>query len=149
MMKAKALVAATIVGLALGSAGVAFAKPLTESQWKKQGNAICKQINKELNSIGNEAFGDLGPNEQPTDEQLRGFVDQVLPVVEDGIVSINKLQEPKSLKKAIKKFTSEVRKVIVKLDADPTVLLTNEDPFKTANKAARAVGLTACASNQG
>ncbi len=73
----------------------------------------------------------------------------MLPVVEDGIASINKLEEPKSLKKGIKKFNSEVAKLIVKLDSDPTVLLADQDPFKTANKAARAIGLKECANGSG
>ncbi len=88
-----------------------FAKPLTETQWQKKGNAICKQINTDLNNIGNDVFAGLGPNDQPTDEQLSSYVEQVLPVVKDGIASINKLEEPKSLKKGIKKFNSEAAKL--------------------------------------
>jgi hypothetical protein len=145
----RGLVAVVVVGVVLGSASAAFAKPLTETQWKKKGNAICKDINKQLSSIGNEVFADLGPTEQPTDAQLSDFVEQVLPVVEDGIAAINKLDEPKPVKKALKKFNSEVGKLIVKLDTDPSVLLANEDPFKSVNKAARGVGLTACANSQG
>ena len=109
-MKAfRLVVAVSVVAVALASAGVAFAKPLTETQWQKKGNSICKQLNADIDNIGNEVFAGLGPTERPTDEQLSSFVDQVLPVVEDGIASINKLEEPKSLKKGIRKFNSEVR----------------------------------------
>ena len=149
MKASKAAVAVSVVAVALASAGVAFAKPLTETQWQKKGNAICKQINTDLNNIGNDVFAGLGPNDQPTDEQLSSYVEQVLPVVKDGIASINKLEEPKSLKKGIKKFNSEAAKLIVKLDSDPTVLLAGQDPFKTVNKAARAIGLKECANGSG
>ena len=149
-MKAfRVVVAVSVVAVVLASAGVAFAKPLSETQWKKRGNAICKQINTDIDTIGNEVFAGLGPNEQPTDEQVTSFVEQVLPVVEDGVASINKLEEPKSLKKGIKKFNCEVRKLIVKLDTDPTVLLSTPDPFQTVNKAAKAVGLKECANGSG
>jgi len=122
-----------VVGLTLGSAGVAFAKPLSESQWRKKATAICHQINDEVADAGNEVFADLGPQEEPSTAELTTFVEQVLPVIEEALVSINKLAEPKSLRKGITKFNREVTEVMIALDEDPTVLLTGEDPFTDAN----------------
>ena len=143
----KVVVAISVVAVALGSAGVAFAKPLTETEWKKQGNAICKRVNKDLDKIGSEVFAGLGRTEQPSDAQLQSFAGQAVPVIEAAINDIDGLQEPKSLKKDVKKFKSEVAKAIVALDSDPSVLLANEDPFKDANKVARRLGLKACANS--
>jgi hypothetical protein len=141
----KGLVAVSVLGLVVGSVGSAFAAPLSETQWKKKANAICRQINNDISDAGNEIFAELGPQEEPTDAQLREFVDQIGPVVEAGLVSINKLEEPKSLKKGVRKFSREAFELLIALDEDPTILLTTEDPFADANKAAKAVGLKACA----
>jgi hypothetical protein len=146
MRSVKMVVAVAVVGVVVGAAGTAFAKPLTESQWKKQGNAICRQINNEINDIGNEAFAELGPDEEPSAAQLTAYVEQLLPAIETGLVSINKLQEPKSVRKGLTRFNREVTGVLVALDDDPTILLGNEDPFEDAGKAAKAVGLKACAN---
>ena len=146
MRSVKVIVVVSVVGVVVGTAGTAFAKPLTETQWKKQGNTICRQINNEINEIGNEAFAELGQDEEPTEAQLTAYVEQLQPVISNGLVSINKLQEPKSVRKGLTKFNREVTEVLVALDDDPTILLGNEDPFEDASKAAKAVGLKTCAN---
>jgi hypothetical protein len=119
------------------SAGVALAAPLSESQWKKQANSVCKQVDKDLAPIEKEAFAGLGENEQPSPEQITAFVEQFVPIIEGAVASIDALNEPKSLKSGVKKFKVAVADVLAAIQADPVGVLTGDtDPFTKADKVA-------------
>jgi hypothetical protein len=138
--------AASIIALVTLGAAVAWAAPLSESQWKKQANAVCKQTNKDLDQIGNEVFAGVGEQQEPSAEQINAWVDEFVPIVEDAVSSIDALNEPKSLKSNLKKFKAEVNKALTAIEADPQgVFAGNNDPFKKVDKYARKLGLKACA----
>ena len=63
MKNVRLLVAGSVVAVVFLSVSGALAAPLSEQRWRKQGNAICKQTNKELDEIGNEVFAGLGDTE--------------------------------------------------------------------------------------
>jgi hypothetical protein len=137
-----AFVVVTVLTL---SAGVAFAAPLTESQWKKQANALCKQVDKDLAPIEQEAFAGLGEDEQPSPEQFIAFAALFVPVIEDAVASIDALNEPKSLRSGVKKFKVAVTDALATIVADPvTVFSGDTDPFTKVDKVARKIGLKAC-----
>jgi len=143
MKHMRLLVAGSVVAVVLVSAGGAFAAPLSEQQWRKQGNAICKQTNKELNEIGNEVFADLGDAEEPSAEQAAAFVEQFVPAIEEAVGSIDALNEPKSVRKDLKKFKAEVARALAALEADPLASL-NTDLFAKVDKIAKKLGLKEC-----
>jgi hypothetical protein len=134
-----------VVAVVTLTTGVAMAAPLTESQWKKQANALCKQANKEIEPIEQEAFAGLGEDEQPSPEQFVAFAALFVPVIEDALASIDALNEPKSLRSGVKKFTVAVTEALTTIEADPEGIFSGDtDPFAKADKAARKIGLKAC-----
>lgn len=130
------------------SASVAFAAPLSEKEWKQQGNAICEQINTELETAGDAAFAGLGEDGEPTEAQMQAFAAQFTQVINDGVASIQALEEPASFKKNVKKFAAAVKVVLTKIEADPTVIFNEKsDPFAKVDKVARKLGLKTCADD--
>jgi len=138
---AGALVAAAVV---VGTS-VAFAKPLSERQWRQQADAVCKQVGKDLDELGSQVAPELGQNDQPSVEQFAAFMDQAGPVFEQALAAIDDLNEPKALKKDVKKFEVATAAAVIRLQADPSLLAGSADPFAKANKIARRLGLKNCA----
>ena len=140
MKRYKLLVAGIcVVGVVL-STSVAFAKPLSEQQWRKQANVFCKQSNKDVGAIGDAAYAGLGPNDQPTAAQNTAFSAQAGPRIEQTIASIDALNEPKALKKAVKKLVAVANDAVATMAANPS---TNEDQalFDEVNKLSKRLGL--------
>lgn len=147
MNRVKLLAATSVVTVVALSASVALAKPLSEAQWKKQANAVCKQTNKDINKIDHEVFAGLGPNEEPSDELKAAFLARFVPEIEGAVTSIDTLAEPAALKKDIKSFKAAVAKALSALEADPaTGFGGGNDPFAKVDKIARRLGLKACAN---
>jgi hypothetical protein len=146
----KALAATSIVAIVAVIAmpsGAAFAKPLSEAQWKRQANAACKQVSKDVEELTNEVFAGLGENEQPSPSQVSTWVEQFAPLVRDAVASIDALNEPKAVKSALKKFEAATLGAVEEIEADPVAAFSYEhDPFAKANKIAKKLGLRACAS---
>ena len=134
-----------VVAVVILTAGVALAAPLSESQWKQQGTAVCKQVNKDLDAIQKDVFAGLGKNEKPSADQFDAFVAQFVPVIEGAVASIDALNEPKSLQSGVKKFDAAVADALATIEADPEAAFSGDDPFAKANKVAKKIGLRACA----
>jgi hypothetical protein len=148
MSRSKALLGGSIVAVVVLSTSVAFAKPLSEQQWKKQGNAVCKQVNKDLDALGNQVFAGLGPHDQPSAEQVQAFVEQFAPIIKGAIASIDALKEPAALKKDVKRFEAAANDAVAQVEANPSVLANDKsDPFAKTNKIARRLGLKVCAED--
>jgi Txe/YoeB family toxin of Txe-Axe toxin-antitoxin module len=147
MTRPRLLIAGSLVlAVSLGFTSLALAKPLSKDQWLKKGNAICKQVNKDINAIANDAFAGLKKNQKPSAEQAAAFADRAGPKIEQAILKIDALEEPKSLRNDVKKFLAAASEVLAKLQSDPLVIVNDRDPFAKANKIARKVGLTVCAN---
>jgi hypothetical protein len=144
MSRIKLFVGVSIAAAIVLSTSVALAKPLSEQQWRKQANSVCKQANKDLDAIGNETFAGLGENEEPSAEQQAAFAAQFVPVIEEALTAIGALKEPNALKDDVKKFESAVSETIAAIEADPSLLVGNTDPFAKVDKIARRIGLKAC-----
>jgi Txe/YoeB family toxin of Txe-Axe toxin-antitoxin module len=144
MKHIKMLGAGSVVAVVVLSGSVALAAPLSEEKWRKQGNKICKQVDKDLNEIGKEVFAGLGPDEKPSDEQFTAYVAQFVPAIEGGVSSIDALNEPKSVKKDLKKFKAAVAQALETIEADPTALAGSKDPFAKVDKIGKRLGLKEC-----
>jgi hypothetical protein len=142
-MRLRLFIAGTLGAVVVVSASGALAAPLSEQKWRKQGNAICKDTNKELDEIASEVFADLGPNEEPSAEVAAAYVEQFVPVIEAGVSSIDALKEPAALKKDVRRFKAEVAKSLAALEADPSSIV-NTDPFRNVDKIAKKLGLKEC-----
>ena len=142
-MRLRLFIAGTLGAVVLLSASGALAAPLSEPKWRKQGNAICKQTNKEIDEIGNEVFPDLGQDREPSAEEAAAFVEQFVPAIEGAVSSIDALKEPAALKKDVKKFKAEVTQALAALEADPLTFV-DTDPLAKATKLAKKLGLKEC-----
>ena len=146
MSRIKMLVAgALVVAAVVVGTSAAFAKPLSERQWRQQADAVCKQVGKDLDELGSQVAPELGQNDQPSVEQFAAFMDQAGPVFEQALAAIDDLNEPKALKKDVKKFEVATAAAVIRLQADPSLLAGSADPFAKANKIARRLGLKNCA----
>jgi len=144
MQHMKLLGAGSVVAVVVLSASVALAAPLSEEKWRKQGNKICKQVNQDLEEIGKEVFASLGPDQEPSDEQLTAYVEQFVPAIEGAVSSIDALNEPKSVKTDLKKFKTAVARALDTIEADPTAVAGGKDPFAKVDKIIKRLGLKEC-----
>ena len=151
MKRFKLLVAGMCVAAVVLSTSVAFAKPLSEQQWRKQANAVCSKSYTELHDIQNKVLANLGPNEEPSTAVLADYVEESTPVVNAMIASIDALKEPKALKKDVKKFLAAGSAVQAALQADPAALHSDTpdsprpNPYVKVSSLALRLGLKTCA----
>jgi hypothetical protein len=137
--------AGTIV---VGTAVSAFADPLSSGEFKKQANAICAEGNQQIEAVAEQTFGNLSKGQEPTADQLSAFAAVAIPNVEQQVEGVAALEPPKSLKAKVNKLIKTARAAVAKVKADPS-LLTDEkhDPFASANKQAKKLGLKECAGD--
>lgn len=121
-------------------------KRLSAEEFLKQGNAICAAGNKVLDDAGTEMFGS---GEEPTEEQMTTFVNDVLaPNVQDQIDGIKALRAPADLEDDVDQMLSDAQTAVDKFKDDPVAVFSSEeDPFADVNVQAAAIGLTACSGD--
>jgi hypothetical protein len=143
----KALAATSIIAVVTINGGAAFAEPLSETQWKKQANAVCKHANQDIEELNNEVFAGVGENEQPSTEQVSAWVERFAPIVRKAIATIAALNEPKALRSTVKKFKAATSQAVTEIATDPVAAFDYEhDPFAKVNRIAKKLGLKACAN---
>jgi hypothetical protein len=121
---------------------------ITKSEFLAQGNEICKKGNQEIDSDF-EAFAeenDLKQNQNLTDAQATEASETILiPNVQDQVDQISELGAPEGEEAQVDAILVAAQEGIDELEADPTAIQGNNDPFAEANELARDYGLTACA----
>jgi hypothetical protein len=137
------LIAALALALVVSTAGVAFADPLTKKEWRTAARGICSDANEEVIGAINEVAGDLGTDEEPSDEQLADIADAVAPIIQGAVDDVRDLEEPSSFKRGVKKWLGAIDDVVEEMQDDPSILDT-PDPFKKPNKLAKKLGLRGC-----
>lgn len=116
---------------------------LTKAEFLKQGNAICKKGNQEINKAANATFK---KGQKPTKAQITKFAnDTLIPSVEEQVNGIRDLNPPSADEDQVNKILDEADSALDKTKSDPSIFASNQDPFKKANKLAKDYGLTACA----
>jgi hypothetical protein len=119
---------------------------LSREEFLSQGNAICSEGNTRIDAAAEEAFGGLSQDERPSDEQLQGFFDTLVPEIQGQLDAIGDLNPPEELEADVDNLLQVAQSSLDEIrDAGPQVLLTDRDPFAEANRLAGEVGLTACA----
>ncbi len=135
--------AATLAIVAYAGCGSSDDDALSKSQFLKQGNAICKKGNKEIDQGANETFTQ---NKQPTKAQITKFAeDTLIPSVESQLDQLHDLKPPSADEDQVNKILDEADSALAKTKEDPSVFAGNGDPFKKANQLAKDYGLTECA----
>lgn len=134
-----------VVGSAPAAAGAAVpGKPLPVKTWRKTANDICRQSGILLGEIGDEVFVDLPPDEQPSLELMTTYVQQIEPVVQQQIDSIDALPEPKNLRKKVSRLLATTQRELDALVDDPSTGL-EANPFSATVLASKKLELKQCA----
>ena len=137
-----ALVAA---GAGAGCGGDDDEEALSKAEFIEQGDAICKKAAAEGEKEADAMFADLGPNEEPSDEQLTTFVEDVLkPNVEGQLNDLRDLTPPEEDEDTVNAVYEKVETGLAKLEDDPKTILSDEDPLSDANQAAEDYGFKEC-----
>jgi hypothetical protein len=140
MNRSKTLGGGALVGLiVLATAGPAMAKTLTEKQWRMQANAICAQVANQIAALDADLLQDYV---QPTPEQTATFVEQAVPVFNEGIVAIVALNEPEALHTDVKRLLRTATKELNALRDDPSILIETEgNAIPKTEKVAKELGI--------
>ena len=151
MRRSTTFFTATVLTVGLTTAGfagvAAAADQLTQKEFLKAGNTICKTANKEINAIFEPVFAGLGKNERPSPEAITTATAGAVPIFRDALSEIEALKGPASLEKKVAKVLDQYTAAVDTVEADPVAAFseTGPDPFAKPNKAARKVGLKVCA----
>ena len=123
-------------------------KRLGADEFIKQANAVCDAGRIAIDAVAAEMFAS---GEQPTAEQLMTFGNEtVVPKVQEQIDGIKKLSPPSDLEDDADQMIADAQEALDKIKDDPASALSGEeDPFADVNAQAAAIGLTACAGNEG
>jgi hypothetical protein len=118
---------------------------LTKAEFVKQGNAICKVGNEEIDGEF-EKFAEengLNENKEPTEAQFEEAAEEfLLPTITRQVEEIRALGTPEGEGEAIEAFLDNAEAEVEKVEGDPSLL--GEDAFNAVNEEARAIGLTVC-----
>jgi hypothetical protein len=117
---------------------------LSKAAYLKQGNAICKQTNDELDAAVSKEFG----NQQPSQQQIEQFATEtVVPTIDDEISQLRALPAPSGDEETVNAIYDAAQEGIDSVKDDPSVLAQdNPAAFKKADQLARDYGLATCAS---
>lgn len=139
MRRLKWCVAGLCVAAVMLSSSVAFAQPLSEREWRKQANVFCKQNNKEMNDIEAKVMAGLGPKDQPTAAQIAAFTAQAVPALNRTIDGIDAIDEPKALRKDVKKLAALGHEAVAGMETLPVP--ENDAQWAKVNKIGKRLGL--------
>jgi hypothetical protein len=151
MRRSTTFFTATVLTLgltAVGFAGVAAAaEQLSQKEFLKQGNTICKGATKEINAVFERVFAGLGKNEQPTPEAQQAALDGAVPIFRGALDEIDALKGPAGLEKKVVKLLDQYNAVVDGFEADPQTAFGDANPFAKPDKLARKIGLKQCVQN--
>lgn len=121
---------------------------LTKAQFLKQGNAICKAGNEEINE-GFESFSKEHnlSHKKPSEAQFEELAETVLvPSVSRQIKEVRALGAPEGEEGEVDEFITNAEDALKELEEEPSLIAAEgeEEPFFSVNKEAAKIGLTAC-----
>jgi len=121
---------------------------LTKAEFIKQGDAICKQGNKEIEE-GFEEFAeenDVPKNQEPSKDQGVEIVETViLPNVQQQADEIRELGAPEGDEEQVDELVTSLEDAVAEGEDDPEILFNDDtDPFAKVNQQATAYGFKVC-----
>jgi len=151
-----ALVAIAAVAAGCGSSSSETTETtasISKAQFVKQGNAICKAGNQEINEGFETFFKQNNLNhKKPTDAQFEEISETVLaPSVSKQINEVRALGTPEGEEAEVEEFLASAEEALEEIEAEPTLIGAEgkDEPFFTVNKEATKLGLTACGGEEG
>lgn len=139
-----AIAAIAVAGCGSSSNSTSGATALTKAEFLKQGNAICKKGNQQINAAANKLFGGKKPSSA---EETKFGQSTAIPSVQSQISGVEALSAPSGDESTVKAITDAAQKALDKAKANQSLLNASNTagPFAEADKLAKAYGLTACA----
>jgi hypothetical protein len=150
-----ALAAALVVSAAGAACGgdSGGGEALSHEEFVARATDICSANDQRVVTIAQRLSGDAGVAFEPTAEQVAGFVASTIPEFRRMFDELADLRPPETDRQAFRDLLDEGRSALRRVDklADTLALpLTGElgDAFAPFNRAAVALGLTACGENE-
>jgi hypothetical protein len=147
--------AAFVVTLGLGlilsacGDGGSTSAMISKAEFLKQGNAICKNGNKQIQAAAEQQFPKSSGRPSQA-EQVKFATQTVIPNIQHQIDAIKALGAPEGDEATVETITSEAQSALDEAKKDPTVLASNGPGiFAKADKFANSYGLNACGSGEG
>jgi len=126
---------------------------LSKAEFVKQGNAICKAGNKEIEE-GFEEFtkeNNLSKTKPPSKAIQEEAAETILiPAINNQVEEIRALGTPEGDEGEVDEILTDAEEAVEEGEEDPTSLLGAEPAkFKELNKESREYGLTVCGEGEG
>jgi hypothetical protein len=125
---------------------------LSKAQFLKQGNAICEEGSKNINSEFEEFSkeNNLSETKEPPKAVQEEAVEQILiPSINSQIEEVKALGTPEGDEGELEKLITAEEEVVEEAEEDPISLFGTSAKQKEANKLANEYGLTACGEEGG
>jgi len=140
--------AALVAGCGGGDSTTDETVTLTKTEFIKQGDAICKKGNKEIEE-GFEEYAeenDLPQNKEPSSEQGIEITETViLPNVQQQAEEIRELGAPEGDEDQVDELLTSLEDAVAEGEDDPELLFKGEtDPFAEVNELAVDYGFKVC-----
>jgi hypothetical protein len=121
---------------------------ITKAEFVKQGNAICKEGNEEIEGEFEKFAKEntLSEKKAPTEAQLEEAAEQFLiPAITRQVEGLRALGAPSGEEEKVNTLLDNAETALEEVEEDPSLLSGEKsEPFEDVNKEARAVGLTTC-----
>jgi len=145
---AAAVLAALVAGCGSGDETTDETVTLTKVEFIKQGDAICKAGNKEIEE-GFEEFAeenDLPDNGEPSNEQSVEIVETViLPSIQQQGEGIRELGAPEGDEEQVDELLTSLEDAVAEGEDEPELLFEGKtDPFGDVNQQAKDYGFKVC-----
>jgi hypothetical protein len=143
-MRAIAAVTCALFALLLtgcGSSGSTEA--LTQAQFLKQGNAICRKAEEERGKIISAAGRDFSPNGD-VDAQQANILKEAVATYQQAAGKLEELGAPAGKEKKLEVLVAAMEEAAQRVESDPQTATVSNVPFKDANKLAEELELDAC-----
>lgn len=138
---------ALVVGIALVAAGcgddddesTTTAEAITQEEFIAQADQICAEGDAAIEEAG------AGLDETSSEEEVTAFLEEtVLPNIRTQLEGIQALGVPEGDTGEVEELTTTLEDALAEAEADPSILVSDSDPFAEVNQMARDYGLTAC-----
>jgi hypothetical protein len=150
---AGALAVALVIAGCGSSSDSSTTASLSKAEFVKQGNAICKAGNKEIEE-GFEEFtkeNNLSKTKPPSKAIQEEAAETILiPAINNQVEEIRALGTPEGDEGEVDEILTDAEEAVEESEEDPTSLLGAEPAkFKELNKESREYGLTVCGEGEG
>jgi hypothetical protein len=142
-----AMISLTLVGAMTAGVAAADQASLSKPDYIKAADDICAQSTQLIDELGEQHFGDLAADQEPTADQIAAYLEDIQPIWEQELNSLRGLPKPTVGAKKVKTLLKLLEKAFDKVADDPSLLLSDDDPFAKPDRLAVKYGFKVCGSD--